>query len=99
MERRLPAGGFKGAGLGSLALAAALAVGPLTAGLWAAEPAATPAPSVPAPSPTPAPAPAPAPAAKVEGAQIANPAPATKPTAAPSTKPGPARPPPTAEQI
>jgi TolA-binding protein len=97
MERRLPAGGFKGAGLGSLALAAALAVGPLTAGLRAAEPAATlkpavtPAPSVPAPAPTPAPAPAPA--VKAEGAKIANPAPATKPV----TKPAP--PPPTAEQI
>src|SRR5438067_3675562 len=99
MERRTPAGGFKGAGLGSLALAAALAVGPLTAGLRAAEPAATPkAAATPAPS-VPAPAPTPAPAAKTESARIAIPAPATKPTAPPATKPVPAPPPLTAEQI
>ena len=38
MERRTPVGGFKGAGLGSLALAAALAAGPLTARVGAADP-------------------------------------------------------------
>jgi tetratricopeptide (TPR) repeat protein len=38
MERKTPVGGFKGAGFGSLALAAALA-GPMTARLWAADPA------------------------------------------------------------
>ena len=73
MERRTPVDGFKGAGLGSLALAAALAVGPMTAGLRAAKAPKAPQrprhprsrrrPKIPPAKPTPAkPAPKPAPA-------------------------------------
>lgn len=88
MERRTPAGGFKGVGLGALALAAALAVGPMTAAaLRAADPVqatptapakaatAAPAPAAPAPAPTPAPA-----AVKPQPAPAPAPPPAPAPT-------------------
>jgi TolA-binding protein len=65
MERRTPVDGLKGAGLGSLALAAALAVGPMTARLRAAgppKPAKAEAPKVEKKEEKPKPAPAPSPA-------------------------------------
>ncbi|MDB5322773.1 MAG: hypothetical protein JWN40_4404 [Phycisphaerales bacterium] len=95
MERKTPAGGLMGAGLGSLALAAALAVGPMMA---TALRAADPAPATPTAPATPAkPAAVPAPAPATSPAPVATPAPVTKPAPAPAPVPPP--PPPTAEQL